>query len=118
MRDEMVITVDKAALVATVSKNRDEHRDIFLKAQERFKARVMEELEKRLARARDGRQVDLAIRLPEPVDYTDSYDTVLDMLAWEQGDTVELTREDFERYVRNNWEWAKLWHSNTTSYVG
>jgi len=111
------ITVDKKTLMETISKNREEHREMFLKAQEKFREKVIELLDERLAQARAGKKVDLSLRLPEPVDYTSSYDTALSMLEWEQGDEVELTREDFERYVENNWEWRQHWAANTGSYL-
>ena len=111
------ITVDKKTLIETIAKNREEHREQFLKAQEKYRERVIEVLDERLARAREGKQVDLLIRLPEPVDYTKSYDTALAMLEWEVGDQVELTKDDFERFVENNWEWRQHWAANTMSYL-
>lgn len=111
------ITVPKDKLIETIKKNRDDHRDMFLAAQEKFREQIIEELDKRLERARKGKQVDLFIRLPEPVDYTKSYDTALAMLEWEVDDAVELSESDFNRYVENNWEWAQHWASNTGSYL-
>ena len=72
-------------------------------------------LDERLEQAREGKRIDLVLRLPEPVDYTGSYDTALAMLEWEVEDTVQLSQHDFERYVQNNWEWGALWAANTQS---
>lgn len=101
----------------TITKNREQHREKFLAAQEKFRARVIELLDERLEQARAGKRVDLHILLPEPVDYTTSYNTALAMLDWEIGDQVELGKEDFERYVEDNWEWQQHWRSNTGSYL-
>jgi len=111
------ITVNKAHLIATITQNRDAHREQFLAAQKKFREKVIESLDFRLREARAGRHVDIAVRLPEPVDYTDSYDTALEMLAWEQSETIALDRTDFERYVQNNWEWRQHWAANTQSYL-
>lgn len=111
------ITVDKKTLMETISKNREEHREVFLKAQKKYRKAVIKLLDERLEQARAGKRIDLAIRLPEPVDYTDSYDTALAMLEWETEDTVQLSQHDFERYVQNNWEWRALWAANTESYL-
>lgn len=111
------VRVRKTDLIETITKNRDEHRGIFLKAQERFRERLIEELDARLARARKGKQVDLAIRLPEPVDYTDEYDRALDMLAWEIAEEVELDQQGFAQLVRNEWSWARTWASNSLAYT-
>jgi hypothetical protein len=111
------VKVHKAALIETLTKNRDEHRATFLKAQERFRERVIEELDARLERARKGKQVDLAIRLPEPVDYTDEYQRALDMLEWEIDEEVELDQEGFAQLVRNEWSWQRMWASNSLAYT-
>lgn len=111
------IRVNKANLIETIEKNRSEHRALFEKAQEKYRERVIELLDERLQQARAGKQFDIAIRLPEPVDYTASYDTALSMLAWEEGDTVDLDRDDFERYVENNWEWRNHWAGTTQVYL-
>lgn len=111
------VKVAKADLIATIQENRDAHRDQFLAAQVKYREKVIEELDRRLAMVRDGRQFDLAFRLPEPVDYTSEYDTVLSMLEWEVDDFVELEHHDFERYVLNKWEWARNFAASTQSYL-
>jgi hypothetical protein len=111
------ITVDKEKLIETIKRNRDSHRDQFLVAQERFREEVIRLLDERLAAARDGKKVDLAIRLPEPEDFTSYYDTALNMLEWEEADEVELDQTDFERYVENKWEWAGRWAGTTANYL-
>ena len=111
------VRVHKADLIETLTKNRDEHRETFLAAQEKFRQRVIEQLDQRLQDARDGKQVDLAIRLPEPVDYTDEYQRALDMLEWEIADEVELDQEGFAQLVRNEWSWQRLWAANSLTYT-
>lgn len=111
------ITVRKSELLETVTRNRDEHRGLFLKAQERYREAVIKELDQMLADARANKKIKRMITLPEPQDYTSSYNTVIDMLAWHTADTVELERHDFERYVLNKWEWAGAFAANTQSYL-
>lgn len=111
------ITVKKQDLYQTIRENRDSHRETFLAAQVKYRERVVEELDRRLENARNGRKIDLVFRLPEPEDYTSHYDTALAMLEWEIGEEVELEREDFDRYVLNKWEWARHFAANTQSYL-
>lgn len=111
------VTVKKADLVATLTTNRDEHRDQFEKAQVKFRERVIYELDKRLERARKGDKVELFIRLPEPEEHTDSYDTALAMLEWEVDDEVKLTQSQFSELVLNQWGWAKSFAGSTQSYL-
>lgn len=111
------ITVSKLQLLETLRENREKHRDLFLKAQEKFRERVIEELDRRLADARAGRKIDIFFTLPEPVDYTGSFDQAISMVEWEQSQSITLSEKDFQRYVLNKWEWEHLFAANTASYV-
>lgn len=111
------ITVAKTQLLGVLKANREEHRDVFLKAQEAYRERAIYELDKRLKAARDGKKINLYVNLNEPEDHTDSFDTAIAMVEWEQGDTIELTEQDFVRYVNNKWEWDRSFAANTMSYV-
>lgn len=113
-----MITVDKATLIETVTRNRDQHRDQFLRAQVRFREEAVRILDEHAADARAGKDVRLIVQLPVPKDYTKSYNTVLAMLDWHQGDTWELDQRDFERYVENRWEWANDFAATTQTYLG
>lgn len=111
------ITVAKDQLLATLKDNREAHRELFLKAQDAFRERVIEVLDHKLAEAREGHKVELWIRLPEPEDHTDSFDRAIAMVEWAVGDTIELSEKDFQRYVLNLWEWEQAFAANTMSYV-
>lgn len=111
------ITVRKGQLLETIRANRDEHRQQFLTAQKKYREKVIEELDVRLEQARTGGRINLGFALPEPVDYTDAYDTAIGMLEWEIGDEVTLEEEDFKRYVLNKWEWARAFAASTKAYL-
>jgi hypothetical protein len=111
------IKVNKADLIAKITANREEHRTIFLTAQEIYRQRVIDLLDRRLADAREGRPIILSFGLPEPVDYTGDYDAALDALAWEVADEVTLDEDTFRRLVRNEWSWARHFAANSSSYL-
>lgn len=111
------ITVDKAKLMETLRANRDEHRSIFLKAQEIYREEVIRILDKNLEDARAGREIVTFISLPQPQDYTAEFDKVIKMLEWEEDDLISLGERDFARYVLNEWEWKAAFAANTSSYV-
>lgn len=110
------ITVKKEDLLATLRDNRQQHREIFLKAQGVYREKVIEAFEARLEGIRNGERIVTYINLPEPEDHTDAFDTAIEMLEWEQSDTVELNMRDFTRYVQNRWEWRASFAANTEAY--
>lgn len=112
------ITVNKAKLLTTLQENRNAHRNLFLTAQVIFRDKVIQTLDRHLEEARAGGQIKLWIHLPEPEDHTASFDQAIAMVQWAEGDTIDLTEKDFQRYVLNNWEWQQSFAANTQSYVG
>lgn len=111
------ITVKKDNLIATVRENREAHRDIFLRAQEQYRRKMVEELDRALQEARDGGTIRRAFSLPVPEDHTDDFDTAIDMLEWSIEDTVELDEYTFARLVRNEWGWQQSFTANTEAYT-
>lgn len=79
------VTVKKEELIAKVRANREEHRAIFLQAQEKYREAVIKALDKRLDEVRKGKPFSLGFKLPEPQDYTDEYDMAIQQLEWEIG---------------------------------
>lgn len=101
------VTVRREALLDAVRKNRETHRDLFLKAQEGFRARVIEELDRRLADARAGKAINLAFQLPTPIDQTSDYDRVIRMMEMSIHEAIELSEHEFAQYVMDDWAWKK-----------
>ena len=112
-----LITVVKADLLDTLRSNRDEHRSMFIKAQEKYREAMIEELDRALQEAREGGRIQRAFALPIPEDHTDDFDTAIEMLEWDQGKTVELSQRDFLTYVKNDWGWQASFAATTQSYL-
>ncbi|HVQ17874.1 MAG TPA: hypothetical protein VMT27_02415 [Actinomycetes bacterium] len=112
-----LITVVKADLLDTLRSNRDEHRSMFIKAQEKYREAMIEELDRALSDAKAGRKIKRAFSLPIPEDHTEDFDTAIEMLEWDQGDTVDLGQRDFLTYVKNNWGWQASFAATTQSYL-
>ena len=114
---DRTVKVEKQRLIDTITENRAEHRSQFLEAQQVYRERVIEELDRRLHEVRDGKPISLGFRLPEPVDYTQEYDQALAALDWEVEDHVHLGQDEFNRLVLNHWEWAGMFAANTQAYL-
>lgn len=99
------VTVKKADLLARVTANRDEHRELFLKAQAGYRARVIEELDRMLALAQAGDKLQTVVALEAPEDHTDEYNRAIDMLTMETRDEIVVDAATFRQLVRNEWAW-------------
>lgn len=111
------IQVKKSELVARLQENRDNHRALFLEAQEGYKQALIDTIEEELIRARQGKQPQWkAMRLPVPEDHTKDYDAVIDMVTMDVRDTIDLTQPEFRQYVRDEWRWREEFINTTRTY--
>lgn len=111
------ITVNKANLIDTLRTNASEHRAIFIEAQEAYRKAMIDELDRALQEAKDGRPIRRAFALPVPEDHTEDFVTAIQMLEWDTADEVTLTWREFMQYVKNEWSWKQAFIANTQAYT-
>lgn len=110
------VKVNRTELLVRIKTNRDEHRKLFLKAQEGYRAAIIEELDRMLQEARDGKEIRRHISLPEPQDHTLDYDRVIDMLQMSQDNIIEIADHEFDQFVRDNWSWKGAFDTTSAMY--
>lgn len=111
------VKVKKVRLLEKLKANREVHRANFLKAQDGFRQEVIEQLDKALQDARDGKRFKTSFTLPAPIDQTPEYDTAIEMLSWEVGEEVELGQQEFRQYIFDDWHWKQQWLHSNTAYM-
>jgi len=110
------VKVKKSHLLDILKNNRHDHRNIFIDAQAKYKEAVIAELEKSLADARAGKQVDYILRLVQPEDHTRDYDRVIRMLELSIDEVIEMPERDFTQYVLDEWAWSHQWAASVSNY--
>ncbi len=105
MPQTMTFSVEK--LRGLIQKNRDGHREFFLKAQQGYREDFIKELERMLEEARNGKRYTRAVALVEPMDMTKEYDRILKMLEMTTQETIELSSTEFAQYVLDDWGWKE-----------
>jgi hypothetical protein len=113
------VTVNKTDLVKKLRENRTQHAGKVNTARGIYRQKVVAELEIRLEQAKNGRDIDPGFLhlLPIPRDYTEEYDRALAVCEWEVGAEIQLTQEDFNRYVLDQWEWHQAFAASTAVYL-
>lgn len=112
------VTVKRNELLQTVKENRDEHRAVFEKAQEGYRAKAIELLDQRLEEARQGGQIDTSFSLPVPQDHTADYDRVIKMLEMSVDEQIELDEDYFAQYIMDDWSWKRQFVTTNAFYMG
>lgn len=99
----------------------------FKKAQEELPNRLSSILEKidgldeeGIRKQRDSFTVADAIyvEMPVPRLHADAYDAAIDMAHWDTRDTIELNNSEFQKFIRDKWDWSNQFHEVTGSYIG
>lgn len=111
------VLVKKLDLRAKILINRNKHWDVFLKALKVYEEQAIIAFQNRIEALRNGEIVDSYLRLERPQDHTRDYERVLQMLDMSVDDEIELSENDFGRYVMDDWEWSQGFIANTSSYL-
>lgn len=111
------VTVKRLDLLTRIKKNRDAHRDLFLKAQKGYRKAVIKELDQMLQEAKGGKPIRRGIQLPEPQDHTADYDRVITMLEMSTDPTIQIGEQEFDQYVMDNWSWKAMATSTNLFYA-
>lgn len=115
------VTVKKDQLRATLVENLDTHIKDFEIAWEAYHKAVLSNVEsllKRAKKAKAGQPVDLYLDLETPKNHSDDYERAIEMLDWEQADTVDLTESEFRQLVQDKWSWKGQFEMSNSFYTG
>ena len=112
------VKVKKVDLINKAEENRKKHRDIFLKALDGYKKRLLKIFEKRIADLKEGKKVSHVIRLDEPMDMTEVYDDAIAMLMMSTDEIVEIDHDTFRNIVLDKWHWSKKFTATNSQYLG
>ncbi len=111
------IKIQKIKLLDIIRQNRDEHRDIFIKAQEKYRAEVIKCLDGMISDARNGKEIKTQITLIAPKDYTETYNKAIRMLELDENEVINLEYNDYLNYVEDEWDWSSQWAFSNSTYT-
>ncbi len=119
MRDngEVGVKVKRDELLGVLRKNREAHRDTFLKAMGVYRGRAIEALESMITDAKEGKKILRKIGLVEPTDQTKAYDCVIRMTEMSVDEHLVLSERHFANYVMDEWAWTESFKMSTADYL-
>jgi len=113
------ILVKKTDLIELVQKNKKTHLEQYELAVEGYWKTMAEEaakLTEQAAARTKPENVDINIFRPQ--NHLEEYETALKMLEMHQSDTVEISKEEFEKYALDKWSWKQEWKMSNSGYWG
>ena len=78
---------------------------------------VVEELDRRLEDAKNGRKINLYFELVEPMNQTSDYKRAIGMLEMSVEDVIELTQDEYSCYVLDEWRWSGQFAITSSRYL-
>ena len=115
------ITVNKTQLLKTLRENREKHLEILKETKENYWKTIEADLKNQLKKVSKKVEQNSPMKSFNffrsiPVDFCKEYDKAISMLEWNVEEEVELDQIEFERYVRDNWDWKKQFLASNSSY--
>lgn len=111
------MTMKKDDLIAVLQDNLDNHTTTFNEAQVAYRETVVDELDKMLLDAKRGNKIKRALSCPIPENHSGDYESAIKMLEMSIDSHIEITAEDFNQLVMDDWGWKERWKTTTSSYV-
>ena len=81
-----------------------------------YKIQATKLLKEHLLRVQAGKNVRAHIVLTQAVNQTRSYDRIIGMLEMALAEEVELSEEDYQQYVMDDWSWKEEFLTSNARY--
>lgn len=120
------VRVKKEDLLGKIKANRESHIREYKEACAGYKDaalakidEVFDELKDRIANLKEGHVIELVavhFGLEVPVSYESHYDRAIGMLEMSLDTEVEITSEEYQQYVMDDWQWKESFTTTAASY--
>lgn len=115
MRHNRTITINKTKLITKISENKLVHIEEYKQAVEDY----INEANKQLTKAKselDNGSLKINITLTIPINRSGEYDKLIEMFNWELEENILLTQEEFNEYVHDDNDSARMAKMSNSFY--
>lgn len=105
-------------VLAKLRANRARHIVILAEAKVGYLAKAQEALEAKLAEIKAGKPVQLNFSLSRPVSHLKTYDAMISMLEAANDESLELSMEQQQAFMVDQWDWQEQFLDVSASYSG
>lgn len=110
-------TVKKDELLAHLRSNRDKHVAEYHQAKKDRKVAAAKTLRLEAKRALAGKKFRISFPEFQPLqNHKKDYDLAIDLLTMCTADTIDITAQDYQQYVNDEWNWSRGFKTMAMSY--
>lgn len=110
------VNVSRLQLIASLKGNLEVHMAEFAEAKADYEKKVISTLENALELAKIGDFSKSVVRIEEPASHEKDFLEVIEMMEMSVDETINLDREAFQAYFKNEWPWSKAFAAASMSY--
>lgn len=112
------INVSREELLKKVKENLEKHKKEYEEAVIKRNTQVIDTLKSFIPDMEEykGKEVPEHLNFPKPVSYAEEYEEVIEMLTMAKDDPILISKEEFNRYVLDKWNWKHQFDLVKTTY--
>lgn len=103
----MSVNVSRVDLLAALKHGQSLHEASYKEAKEDYQKAVVKFLRDALARAEAGDTKDVTLKIRPPENHAAEYQDAIEMFTVSVDETIQLDREAYKAYYRNEWPWSQ-----------
>ena len=110
------VKINKTELLELMKKNLETHKSDYVESVDGYYEELLKELKAKVKLAKAREEVDLFIHLVKPENHSLEYEKVIRMLEMTSEGNIELTSQEFDKYVMDNWGWSESFKTTNVMY--
>lgn len=110
------VNVNREALITALYTGLQVHQTQLTELKADYKKAVVKFMSAAARRARKGDFRDLVLRLQAPQDHSQEYIDAIEMLEVSVDENVQLDKETYKAYYRNEWSWSSNLEASSALY--
>lgn len=111
------VRLEKTRLIVIIKRNRDSHSALFEKAWSGYRDECVRLLTENLDAMKANKMHVVRFFEQPPENHSKDYDRVINMLEMSVDETIELTNQEFQNYVQDDWDWKDRWATANSKYT-
>jgi hypothetical protein len=113
-----IVTVNKEQLLEILRKNRDAHTQEYSEIRKAFEEAFVKAAAKLLKSAKAGDYTKSSISLSCPNSHEKDYSRIIRMLEMSVATEVQVSEDQFQQYVEDDWDWKHSFELSKSTYLG
>lgn len=114
--NQQTVDVKRTDLIIAIKAGLIEHQTQYATLRAEYEAAVVKFMSDAARRAKKGNFNNLVLNISAPVDHSGKYIDIIEMLEVSVNDTIQLDKDSYKAYYKNQWSWSAGLEAMGASY--